>query len=127
MRKAAVVSRTSGSRRARVGALMACTVQLGGRLAFAGGLVAAALSTTIAQADQGKAALVGPVPDASTRKPIQDGVVTVTSPSLQGEQMTVTDASGFYQIPGLPPGGYVLLVEKEGYNPYSASDIALHA
>jgi hypothetical protein len=31
-------------------------------------------------------------------------VVTVTSPALQGEQTVVTDKSGAYRIPNLPPG-----------------------
>ena len=36
--------------------------------------------------------------------PIADVVVTATSPKLQGEQTVVTDASGQYRIPQLPPG-----------------------
>jgi hypothetical protein len=108
------------------GALVAATFRLRGCIAAAGAL-AALLSATVAHADQGRAVLVGTVTEAGTKKPIPDAVVTVTSPSLQGEQVTVTDQSGYYTIQDLPPGTYVLRVDKETYRPYSVLDIGLHA
>jgi hypothetical protein len=107
---------------------MGCTIRRRrGCLAFAGAFAAVALSASAARADKGTAVLVGTVTDAATRRPVPDAVVTVTSPSLQGDQVTVTDALGFYRIPELPPGSYVLRLEKETFKPYSVSDIGLHA
>jgi hypothetical protein len=111
-----------------IGALLTCTIRRRrGCLAFAAGFAAAALSANVAHAEKGTAVLIGTVTDASTKKPVADAVVTVTSPSLQGEQVTVTDSTGFYRIPDLPPGSYVLRLEKETFKPYSVPEIALHA
>ena len=71
--------------------------------------------------------LTGNVVDASTRAPVADVVVTATSPSLQGEQVVVTDASGLYRVPQLPPGSYTLRFEKETYRPYSRTGIEVAA
>ena len=54
-------------------------------------------------------------------------VVTATSPALQGEQVVVTDATGLYRIPQLPPGTYTLRFEKEtlpALHPRRASSVA---
>ena len=56
--------------------------------------------------------LTGTIVDTATNKPLADAVVTVTSPALQGEQIVVTDASGAYRIPNLPPGDYTLRVDR---------------
>src|SRR4029079_8849225 len=56
-----------------------------------------------------------------------DVVVTATSPSLQGEQVVVTDGSGLYRVPQLPPGTYSLRFEKETYRPYSRTAIEVGA
>ena len=71
--------------------------------------------------------LTGIVVDTSTRAPVADVVVTATSPSLQGEQVVVTDASGLYRVPQLPPGAYTLRFEKETYRPYSRTGIEVQA
>jgi Ca-activated chloride channel homolog len=71
--------------------------------------------------------LVGTVSDASSKQPAAGVVVTATSPSLQGEQVVVTDASGYFRIPALPSGEYTLRFEKEGLQPYSRSGIQLRA
>jgi len=71
--------------------------------------------------------LTGNVVDASTHGPIADVVVTATSPSLQGEQVVVTDASGLYRVPQLPPGTYTLRFEKESYRPYARTGIDVGA
>jgi len=54
-------------------------------------------------------------------------VVTATSPALQGEQVVVTDATGLYRVPQLPPGTYTLRFEKESYRPYSRTAIEVVA
>ena len=74
---------------------------------------------------QGSGVLTGTILDTATKRPIPDVVVTVTSPSLQGEQTVVTDRSGSYRIPNLPPGPYVLRLEGDGYKPYSRGGITL--
>src|SRR5438128_3115659 len=42
-------------------------------------------------------------------------VVTVTSPSLQGDRSAVSDTNGVYSIPGLPPGDYTVRVSMPGF------------
>jgi hypothetical protein len=78
-------------------------------------------------AQQGAAVLTGTVVDAASKKPIADVVVTVTSPNLQGEQMVVTDSAGLYRVPGLPPGTYVVRLEKESFRPFEREGIGLRA
>jgi outer membrane receptor protein involved in Fe transport len=82
-------------------------------------------STTFAQI--GASNLTGTVVDAATKAPVADVVVTATSPSLQGEQVVVTDGSGLYRVPQLPPGTYSLRFEKETYRPYSRTSIEVGA
>ncbi|MBK7864141.1 MAG: TonB-dependent receptor [Archangiaceae bacterium] len=76
---------------------------------------------------QGTAVLTGTVTDAATNKPVADVVVTATSPSLQGEEIVVTDATGLYRIPQLPPGAYTLRLERESFKPFSRGDITLRS
>ncbi|HMI82451.1 MAG TPA: TonB-dependent receptor [Polyangiaceae bacterium] len=85
------------------------------------------LTPKAALAQQGAAVLTGTVVDAANKQPVPDVVVTVTSPSLQGEQMVVTDSSGLFRIPSLPPGVYTLRLEKEQYRPFSRDGITLRA
>ncbi|NOK15537.1 DUF3520 domain-containing protein [Corallococcus carmarthensis] len=73
----------------------------------------------------GKGVIIGTVIDASTNKPVQDVVVTATSPSLQGEQTVVTDAQGNYRIPQLPPGTYTLRFEMESFKPFTRPEVQL--
>src|SRR6185436_8797853 len=74
---------------------------------------------------QGTGVLTGTIVDAATKKPLADVVVTATSPALQGEQTVVTDASGSYRIPNLPPGAYSLRVDRDTYRPYSRGGISM--
>jgi carboxypeptidase family protein/TonB-dependent receptor-like protein len=92
-------------------------------LLFAGVLLAS--TSTLAQGSI--SVLTGNVLDTSTRAPVADVVVTATSPSLQGEQVVVTDATGLYRVPQLPPGTYTLRFEKETYRPYTRTGIEVAA
>ncbi|PTL78931.1 TonB-dependent receptor [Vitiosangium sp. GDMCC 1.1324] len=74
---------------------------------------------------QGSAVIIGKIINSADKKPLQDAVVTATSPSLQGEQTMVSDESGQYRIPQLPPGVYTIRVEAQGFRPYARSDIQL--
>ena len=92
-------------------------------LALLGLLVAG----TVRAQGQGTGSLTGTVVDTSTKAPVADVVVTATSPALQGEQVSVTDATGTYRIPQLTPGTYTLRFEKESYKPYARGEIILDA
>jgi hypothetical protein len=92
------------------------------RLAALGSLILSSLAFA-----QGSAVLTGTVTDAATGQPVADVVVTATSPALQGEEIVVTDATGLYRIPQLPPGTYTLRLEKEQFKPYSRGDINLRS
>jgi hypothetical protein len=74
---------------------------------------------------QGTSVLTGTVSDSSSGKAVEDVVVTATSPALQGEQIVVTDSSGLYRLPNLPPGTYELRLEKEGFKPFTRGGIDL--
>ena len=69
---------------------------------------------------QGSSVIVGKITNAANKAPLADAVVTATSPSLQGERTVVTDDSGLYRIPQLPPGVYTLRLEREGFRPSRA-------
>jgi hypothetical protein len=90
-------------------------------------LVGVLLGAPTALAQASTSVLTGNVVDASTRAPVADVVVTATSPSLQGEQVVVTDSTGLYRVPQLPPGTYTLRFEKETYRPYSRTGIEVAA
>jgi hypothetical protein len=69
--------------------------------------------------------VIGVVTDASTGKAVPGALVIATSPNLQGEQTAVTDNSGNFRLPLLPPGQYRLAVQLEGYKPAERSDIQI--
>jgi outer membrane receptor protein involved in Fe transport len=92
-----------------------------------GALLAAGLFPSLVLAQAATSVLTGNVVDASTNAPVPDVVVTATSPSLQGEQVVVTDSTGLYRIPQLPPGSYTLRFDKETYQAYSRGGIEVAA
>jgi len=84
-------------------------------------------TTRNAHAQQGAGVFIGTVIDASTREPLADVVVTVTSPALQGEQTVLTDGAGVYRVPDLPPGVYAVHLDRELFKPYAREGITLRA
>jgi outer membrane receptor protein involved in Fe transport len=96
-----------------------------GRVLVAALVVGVGLWASAVQAQQNTSVLTGTVTNAETHKPVADVLVTATSSALQGEQTAITDASGLYQLPQLPPGVYTLRFDSEGYKPLSRGDIAL--
>jgi hypothetical protein len=87
----------------------------------------AALFGSGALAQATTSVIVGTVVDAATKQPIADVLVTATAPGLMGEQGVVTDVTGQYRIPQLPPSVYTLRFEKESFKPYQRGDISLRA
>lgn len=95
------------------------------RVGLARGLCLALLLLGAGASAQGTSVIIGTISNAADQKPLADAVVTATSPKLQGEQTVVSDASGLYRLPQLPPGTYTLRVERDGFEPFVRTDIAL--
>ncbi|WP_223646515.1 TonB-dependent receptor [Corallococcus sp. EGB] len=74
---------------------------------------------------QGNSVITGTVVDAEDHQPLENVVVTATSPQLQGERTVLTDKSGLYRIPQLPPGTYTLHFEGQRFQPYARDGILL--
>ncbi|MBZ4335526.1 TonB-dependent receptor [Corallococcus sp. AS-1-12] len=74
---------------------------------------------------QGNSVITGTLKNALDKQPLVDVVVTATSAQLQGERTVLTDKSGLYRIPQLPPGTYTLRFEAQGYQPYARDGILL--
>jgi hypothetical protein len=84
-------------------------------------VVALCASSAFAQT-QGR--LVGTIEDAQGA--VLPGVtVTVTSPQLQGANSTVTDATGQFRFPTLPPGAYRVKAELSGFKPVEQADVRI--
>jgi hypothetical protein len=82
-----------------------------------------ALSASAALA-QTTGRLVGTVVDAQGA--VLPGVtVTVTSPQLQGANVQVTDASGQFRFPSLPPGVYTVKADLAGFKPVDQQDVRI--
>ncbi|MET0384445.1 MAG: TonB-dependent receptor [Polyangiales bacterium] len=90
-------------------------------------LTSVASLDSVVSAQIGTGTLTGRVVDASSHKPLGDVVVTATSPGLQGEQTVVTDDTGTFRIPSLPPGTYELRYEADTFRPYRRDTIELRA
>ncbi len=87
------------------------------------------------------AALVGPLLVAQTRelaeikgKVVDDtgaalpGVAVVaSSPSVMGKPSAITDREGFYRIPGLFAGTYMVEATLSGFVPAKVSGVEIHA
>ena len=85
-----------------------------------------ALLASPAALAQGTATIKGVVVDATTDKPVADAVVIAQSPSLQGEQTAVTDATGSFEITLLPPGTYQLIVQAPSFQPFTNPGLQAH-
>jgi hypothetical protein len=91
------------------------------------GLLASTFSFDTAWAQSGTAVLTGIVQEAGSSKPLEWVVVTVSSPSLQGEQFAYSDVSGTYRIPNLPPGVYTIRFQLDNYLPNVRSGFELRS
>jgi hypothetical protein len=95
--------------------------------ALAATLAAYAAAVSPAHAQTGDSVIQGRVIAADTNTPIAEAVVTVRSSALQGDQTVITDASGFYRVPNLPPGVYLVHIDKDGHSSYEQGRIQLRA
>jgi hypothetical protein len=68
------------------------------------------LQSAHAQGSASVGGLRGVIRDKATGEPAVGATVVATSPSLQGEQVAITEADGQYFITSLPAGIYVLTV-----------------
>jgi hypothetical protein len=99
-----------------------------GRIAKTVGCALALLASSGSpRANENLGTLTGKVFDASTALPIAGAVITATSPQLIGKQTVVTDATGTFWLPQLPPGVYAVRLAKETFNDRSCPDIPLNA
>jgi len=74
------------------------------------GIVTLHPTEVFAQASATNGSLRGVLKDQSNGDAAVGATVVATSPSLQGEQVVITDENGQYFITSLPPGLYVLTV-----------------
>jgi outer membrane receptor protein involved in Fe transport len=95
---------------------------------FGNVLVAAAASLLCATAASAETtgSLSGQVVDAETQAPVPNAVVVAQGPALQGEQTVVTDSTGSFEISLLPAGVYAVVVQREGYNPFTETGLTVH-
>ncbi len=69
-------------------------------------------------------AIEGTVSDAD-RAPLPGVTVTVTSPNLMGSRSAMTDPTGQFRFPALPPGTYMLKAEMPGFRTVIRENIRL--
>src|ERR1700730_5733124 len=71
------------------------------------------------------ATLTGTVTDSSG-KVVPQAAVTASNVETNIASATVTDTSGLYVIPDLPPGTYQVAVKKDGFKSIVRPNVALH-
>jgi hypothetical protein len=79
-----------------------------------------------ARAD-GAGVVTGFVVDAGTGAPIADAIVRATSDASIRKPTVVTDRTGYYRIPNLPPGEYAIAIDKPGFAATAGSPVEVHA
>ena len=99
---------------------------LGWSRATAGMFLALALVASIASAQSGTGVIEGAITDES-RAALPGVTVTVKSPALQGgERVAVSDPSGLYRFPTLPPGVYEMTFDLPGFQTVQHQDVRLN-
>lgn len=92
-------------------------------LAFAFGSIIATHQPA-AYSQESTGGLQGVVKDPSGAV-VPGAKVTVTTPTLVGSKVTLTDAAGYYHIANLPPGTYAITVEAKGFDTIKRSGLPL--
>jgi outer membrane receptor protein involved in Fe transport len=80
-------------------------------------LVALFLMMAVTASAQVSSSLTGRV--TMSDAPLPGVTVTISSPSLQGTRMAITDVNGVYQFTAIPPGQYTVRFELESMTPAS--------
>ncbi|WP_394834755.1 TonB-dependent receptor [Pendulispora rubella] len=80
-----------------------------------------------ARAQQGDSMIAGKITNGESRAAVRDAIVSITSPELQDAPVVVTDATGTYRVPSLPPGIYDITVQAEPFRDYRREHIQVHA
>ena len=67
--------------------------------------------------ESGKAepVLQGIVSDATTKKPVEGVIISISTSKGQQKKEFTTDASGNFKVPHMPVGEIVIVLEKKGY------------
>jgi hypothetical protein len=87
-------------------------------------LLVVSIGSVPASAQNAASRLIGTIKD--DQGGVLPGVtVTATSPSLIGTQSAVSEGNGSYQFPSLPPGGYSLSFELQGFQTVARGAIQL--
>lgn len=94
------------------------------RQRFAAALLATVVSTWPAAAQEQRGSIEGIITDPSGAA-VPGAVVEARSPSLIGVATSVTDSSGQYRFPALPPGYYHLRANLTGFAPSETGGIAV--
>ena len=89
---------------------------------IATGLLLAA--TTLAWAQAGTAGLTGTVRDVQGAV-LPGATVTATNPATGAVRTTVTNSTGSYNFPAVPPGTYTLKIELSGFSPFVHENVIL--
>ncbi len=80
----------------------------------------------VLHAQTGEGGLVGFVKDAQGA--VLPGVsVTATSPALIGARTSVSDSAGYYRLVNLPPGGYTVSAELQGFSSFRREGVIVRA
>src|SRR5690242_21575360 len=86
--------------------------------------VALVVSTATLAMAQTTGQIIGTVADPQGA--VLPGVtVTATSPQLQGERTAVTDSTGTFRIPSLPPGNYTVKVTLSGFQDLTQENVTV--
>ncbi len=80
--------------------------------------------TRLASAQAGTASLTGTVKD-SQGAVLPGATITATNTATGGTRTTVSNASGAYNLPGLPPGVYTLKIELSGFRTHQHENVEL--
>jgi len=81
-------------------------------------------ATSHAWAQAGTAGLTGTVKD-SQGAVVPGATITITNTATGGSRTTVSNETGIYNLPGLPPGNYTLKVELSGFRTYLHENVVL--
>jgi hypothetical protein len=72
-----------------------------------------------------KGIISGSVKASSSKLPLVEAVITISSPVLEGKKYGLTDSAGVYKISNLPKGTYSITIEMEGFDTITYDNIFL--